>query len=94
VLVGPNAADLAPLLIRRRTVNPELVIYGHACTPDMVAAIDAGVGTGGRLRGCVDTNPAGAARLASEVLVRLAGGAAVAEVNGVQVIPYEPGFRG
>jgi len=93
ILAGQNAADAAPVLIKKRNVNPELVIYAVGCTPDIVAAIDAGVGTGGRLKGCVDKNAAGAGSLAGEVLTRLMGGATVPEINEVQVIPYEPGLH-
>jgi ABC-type sugar transport system substrate-binding protein len=94
LIVGRHAADAAPVLIKKRGVNPDLVIYAQECTDDIVAAIDAGVDTGGWVKGCVDRNPAGAGKLAGDVLTRLAGGSRVPEINEVQVIPYEPGFRG
>ncbi len=93
IIVGVNAAKAAPILIKKKSANPDLVIYAQACTPDIVAAVDAGVGTGGRIKGCVDRNPAGAGQLAGDILTRLAGGSAVPEINEIQVVPYEPGLR-
>jgi len=93
IIVGANAAKAAPILIKKKNVNPQLVIYAQECNPDIVAAIDAGVDTGGRIKGCVDRDPAGAGRLAGDILTRVAGGSAVPEINEVQVIPYEPGLR-
>jgi ABC-type sugar transport system substrate-binding protein len=94
LIVGRHAANAAPVLIKKRGVNPDLVIYAQECTEDIVAAIDAGRDTGGYVKGCVDRNPAGAGKLAVDMLTRLAGGSRVPEVNEVEVIPYEPGFRG
>ncbi len=94
IIVGPNGPNAAPILIKRRGVDPGLVIFARECTPDIVAAIDAGVGTGGRIKGCVDRNPTGAGELAGQVLTRLAAGSTVPEVLMVPVVPYEPGFRG
>jgi hypothetical protein len=94
LIVGRHAAAAAPVLIKRPGVNPDLAIYAQECTADIVAAIDAGLDTGGFVKGCVDRNPEGAGKLAGDLLTRLAGGSRVPEINEVQVIPYEPGFRG
>lgn len=93
MIVGRNAASAAPILIRRKNVNPDLVIFAQECTPDIVDAIDAGVGTGGRIKGCVDRNPTGAGLLAGEVLTRMAAGATIPEIVEVPVIAYQPGDR-
>lgn len=94
LIVGRHAADAPQVLIKKRGVNPQLAIYAQECTDDIVAAIDAGVDTGGWVRGCVDRNPEGAGQLAVDLLTRMAGGSRVPEINEVQVVPYEPGFRG
>ena len=94
LIVGRNGPKAAPILIRKQGVNPGLVIFAQECTPDVLAAVDAGVGTGGRIKGCVDRNPTGAGELAGHLLTRLLAGSAVPEINEVQVIPYEPEFRG
>jgi hypothetical protein len=90
MIVGRNAAAAAPILIKRRNVNPDLVIYAQDCTPDVIAAIDAGKDTGGRIKGCVDRNAAGAGRLAGDVLIRLAAGETIPEIVEVPVLAYEP----
>ena len=93
LIVGKNAAAAAPILIKYKFANPEIVIYAQDCTPDTLAAIDAGVGTGGRIKGCVDRDPAGMGVLAGQVLTRMLAGGRIPEIVESPVVPYEPGAR-
>jgi hypothetical protein len=93
LLVGQNAYLVAEALGGRKNVNPELVIYTLVCTPDTVDAIDIGADTGGRLRGCVDRQPAAAGSLGARVLTKLAAGSTVPEVLESAVSAYEVGPR-
>ncbi|MFN8623679.1 MAG: hypothetical protein U0869_23305 [Chloroflexota bacterium] len=91
LIVGKNAAAAAPELIKYKFANPDLKIFAQDCTPDTVAAIDAGVGTGGRILGCVDRNPTGMGALAGEVLTRMLAGGTIPEIIESPVLPYQPG---
>lgn len=93
LIVGKNGPAAAPVLIKYKTASPEIVIYAQDCNADIVAAIDAGKDTGGRIKGCVDRNPEGMGLLAGQVLTRMASGARVPEVVETPVLPYEPGLR-
>ena len=87
LIVGQNAwraTDLAT------DVNWDPAIFALGCDSAIVKAIDAGNEVDGRLKGCVDRDPAGAGALAADLLTRLLAGATVPEVLEVPLGEYEP----
>ena len=86
VLLGPNApraiADLRS--VKKPRPPKELVGFALGCTDAIRASID----DGGRIKGCVDVDLAGAGTLVVDALARMLAGGTVPGLLDVSIAPY------
>jgi hypothetical protein len=86
LLLGPHAARATQDLdgLRRPAVPRDLVAFGLLCTDRLKRRIDEG----GRLKGCVDVDPAAAGDLLVDVVARVFAGGTVPGLIDVTMAPY------